>query len=122
MRPENFLHFIETDEFRDDWNALGLTVENDLLALQVAIMVSPDLHPVIKGTGGLRKLRFSSTNACRGKSGGIRVCYAYFPRHWTVLLVMAYGKSQQDNLTKTEKSHIKEYLGIIEQYLNARHT
>jgi hypothetical protein len=118
LRPEVFLHFVETDEFRDDWSKLKLDVETDLLAVQVAIMISPELYPVIQGTGGLRKARFSPEDSDGGKSGAIRVCYAYFKEHWTVFLVMAYVKGEKDNLSAEEKRYIKKYLEIIEDFLS----
>ena len=118
--PADFLHFVELDEFGDDWQQLGLDVEIDLLALQMHIMSSPEFAPVIPGTGGLRKLRFSPLGWKRGKSGAIRVCYAYFKSHWTVLLVMAYRKGQKETLTETEKRGIKEYLAKCEKWLDER--
>jgi hypothetical protein len=118
LRPEDFLHFVETDEFGDDWEELGLDVEYDLWSLQMLIMNGPERAPIIPGTGGLRKLRFAPAGS--GKSGGVRVCYAYFKRHWIVLLVMAYAKSRKDNLTNHEKSAIGRYLASVEKWLDAR--
>jgi len=118
LKPEDLLHFVETDEFRDDWENLGMDVETDLYALQVAIMSDPKGPVVIKGTGGLRKVRFARKDA--GKSGGVRVCYVYFEDHWTVLLVIAYGKNERDDLTAKEKQGIKAYIGRIEKYLAQR--
>jgi hypothetical protein len=118
--PEDLLHFVELDEFRDDWEELGFDVERDLWALQNVIMSAPDGPPVISGTGGLRKLRFGRLGRNVGKRGGARVCYAYFKEHWTVLLVMAYGKSSKDDLTEDEKRGISQYLARIQHYLDER--
>jgi hypothetical protein len=117
LGPSDFLHFVETDEFRDDWEQLGLNVERDLWELQTLIMSGPEKPAVIPGTGGLRKMRFAGGGG-RGKSGGIRVCYAYFKKYWTVLLVIAYSKSRKDNLTAIEKTAIKRYLNTIEDWLD----
>ena len=76
--PEDLLHFVELDEFIDDWKSLGLDDEADLFSLQMAIMADPRGSPVIEGTGGLRKLRFTSPNSQKGKRGGVRVCYAFW--------------------------------------------
>jgi hypothetical protein len=119
LAPEEFLHFVETDEFGDDWKRLGLSVETDLWALQTLIMSAPEASPVIKGTGGLRKIRFAPEGWNCGKSGAVRVCYAYFKEHWTVLLVMAYGKGRKETLSAAEKAGIKEYLSIIQNYLDS---
>lgn len=120
ISPEDFLRFVETDEFRDDWEKLGFDVENDLWDLQDEIMRGPRSAPVIRGTGGLRKLRFSKRREHIGKRGGARVCYAYFEKHRTVLLVMAYGKDEKDDLSATEKRAIADYLARIERYLTER--
>jgi len=118
--PEDLLHFVELDEFRDDWESLGLDVEGDLWALQVMIMAGPKKSPVVEGTGGLRKIRFSPDRWARGKSGGVRVCYVYFEKHWTVLLVAAYDKTEKDDLTSEEKHGIKEYVRSIDRYFSER--
>jgi len=120
LTPEDFLHFVETDEFSDDWRALGLDVEHDLWTLQMFIMSAPAMAPVVSGTGGLRKLRFAPELWNRGKRGAVRVCYAYFPTHWTVLLIMAYGKGRKETLSAVEKSAIKAYLSRVEKWLDER--
>ncbi len=120
ITPEDFLHFVETDEFVNDWEGLGFDVEHDLWALQMFIMSGPENAPVIPGTGGLRKERFARHDSDSGKSSGARICYAYFKKHWTVLLVMAYGKNAKESLTDKEKAGIKQYLASVEAWLNER--
>lgn len=120
LSPEDLLHFVELDEFRDDWEHLGLDVENDLWVLQIAIMTDPEGAPVIPGTGGLRKMRFAPLEWHTGKSGAVRVCYAYLKEHFTVLLVMAYGKNEKLNLSADEKSGIKEYIRRIKKSLDEK--
>lgn len=120
LQPDELLHFVELDEFAQDWQRLGLDLETDLWALQVLIMSNPKGAPVIEGTGGLRKVRFTSRRMQRGKSGAVRVCYAYFEEHWIVLLVMAYGKNQKDTLSAGEKAGIRAYLEATKKWLAAR--
>ncbi len=45
-----------------------------------------------------------------GKSGGARVCYAFFPHHGKVLLVTAFGKSEKVNLSTSEKRELADLL------------
>jgi len=116
LTPEDFLHFVELDEFRDDWEQLGLN-DDDTWALQICIMCDPKASPVIRGTGGLRKLRFAPERWNVGKRDAARVCYVYFPDYWTVLLVAAYGKNEKDDLTDEEKSGIKKYIKQVESWL-----
>ena len=41
--------------------------------MEAAIVAVPDAAPVIRGTGGIRKLRWAGSG--RGKPGGIRAIY-----------------------------------------------
>ncbi len=120
MPPQELLHFIELDEFQQDWEDLGLDLENDLWDLQNAVMHDPEASPVIQGTGGLRKMRFAPTRWKTGKSGAIRVCYVYFKPQWTVLLVMAYGKNRKDTLTAAEKRGIARYIGVVQHWFETQ--
>jgi hypothetical protein len=120
LKPEDFLHFVELDDFVDDWKGLGLDVEMDLWALQIAIMSNPGGPPVIEGTGRLRKLRFAPSSWKVGKRGAVRVCYVYFPEHWTVLLVMAYAKNRKDSFSSREKRNIANFIKRIEKWFESQ--
>lgn len=111
--------FVELEGFSDDWAALNLTLDG-LFELQNAIRANPAGFPVIPGTGGLRKLRFAPLRSSKGKRGGVRVCYAYFPAREAVLLVWAYPKSQKENLSAQEKKAIRAYLDGFGEGLNRR--
>src|ERR1700723_3301956 len=91
FKPEDLLTFIEMKGFASDWSRLGLNDE-DLSALQIAIMCAPTKPAVIKDTGGLREIRFAPERWGTGKSGAARVCYAYLQNHGTILLIVAYSK------------------------------
>ena len=41
--------------------------------IKAAIVAAPEVAPVIRGTGGIRKLRWAGSG--RGKRGGIRAIY-----------------------------------------------
>lgn len=49
--------------------------DDDYRKLQAELLARPTSGSVIKGTGGLRKLRFGSSKRGKGKRGGIRVIY-----------------------------------------------
>ena len=118
IRPEDFLHFVQLDEFVDDWESLGFDIENDLWALEILIMCNPERGNVIPGTGGLRKLRFGKGDQGIGKRKGVRVCYVYFKEHWTVLFVVAYDKNEKDDLSEEEKKHIRQYIARAKVWLD----
>jgi len=109
IKPEDLLEFIETRTFVEDWEDLGLS-DDDLAALQITIMQGGKNAPVVRASGGLRKLRFAPPSWNIGKRGAIRVGFAHFARHGIVLLTVAYGKNEKSNLSTVEKQGIKQYL------------
>ena len=54
----------------------------------------------IKQTGGLKKLRFGAQG--RGKSGGWRAIYAEYPDQGIVVLITAFSKNVQENISASE--------------------
>ena len=101
--------FIEVPLFSKRWIEIGLT-DTDLFELQLVLLDNPDLGRVIEGTGGIRKLRFSLPH--RGKRGSVRVCYVDFAEFGTIYLITAYKKSEQEDLTDSEKNVLK---GLVKQ-------
>src|SRR4030043_1693340 len=65
--------------------------------LQVHLVNKPDSGKVIRGSGGLRKLRWSAGG--HGRRGGIRIIYYWFVSQDTLLFLFAYSKSEQGELT-----------------------
>ena len=51
--------FVLTKPFERQWNDLGLSDEH-LQRLENEILKNPKLHPVMRGTGRLRKMRFAN--------------------------------------------------------------
>ena len=80
---------------------------NDLLdhesyrLLQLRLVADPEAGQLIPGTGGLRKIRWQGSG--RGKRGGVRVIYYWATRDAVVLLLLMYGKNEQDDLTPAQK-------------------
>ncbi len=67
--------FIHSKKFDEQWQSLGLTDDN-LKDLQRTLLENPKIGSVIRGTGRIRKMRFSYGN--HGKSHCARVCYVDF--------------------------------------------
>ena len=128
LAPEDLLNFSELSGFVDDWDELKLDLEFDMLALNVAIMAHPKGPPVVKGTGGLRKLEFAPPRGLggggkkRGKRNACRVCYVYFEEFYTVLLVTAYPKNKKDDLSNEEKEEIKKAIERVQKSLRTRYS
>jgi hypothetical protein len=101
IRPEDFLRFVEIEPFPRLWADTKLE-DQDLQILQIGIMAGPTDHPVIPGSNGLRKLRFSTPKNNTGKRGAFRVYYSYFEDYGIVLLMAILAKNRQRDLTKAD--------------------
>jgi hypothetical protein len=118
LESDGLMVFIELHGFRDDWRTLGLT-DDELWVVQEVILADPKGSPVVPGTGGLRKLRFAPQKS-KGKKDWFRVGYVYFPDAGTVLLVVAYAKSERDDLSAADKKDIRDYIAGQRTILNKR--
>jgi hypothetical protein len=114
--PSEWPRFIELPGFTRAWTSLGLS-DSDLTTLQTAILDGPNRHPVVPGTGGLRKIRFARPGEGRGKSGSYRACYACFLDNGVVVLAMVYGKGEQPDLTVAQRRSISAVLKLISEQL-----
>lgn len=72
---------------------------------EAEIVAAPDAWPVIAGTGGARKARVARGN--RGKSGGARVIYFFMPAPGLVVLLMAYAKSEKEDLSESDRKAVR---------------
>jgi mRNA-degrading endonuclease RelE of RelBE toxin-antitoxin system len=64
--------------------------------LQLKLAENPDAGALIRGGGGLRKLRWELEG--RGKRGGARVIYYWATKQEVVLLLFLYPKNEQADL------------------------
>ena len=74
-----------------------LLSDEDYRTLQIALVLRPEQGPLIKGGGGLRKVRWSPRGA--GKRGGVRVIYYWRPDEQVFYMLIAYAKTTQGDLT-----------------------
>ena len=96
--------FVELPGFRTDWKLIGLT-DNDLFRLEDELVENPKSGSVIKGTGGVRKLRFPLTN--RGKSRSARVIYVDFEAPKKTYFLAVYLKKERENLTDEQCAQLQ---------------
>ena len=106
--------FIELPIFRAKWEKLGLN-DADLRRLQEELLADPKVGAVMRGTGGIRKMRFAFED--RGKSGSIRVIYIDFEVYEKIYLITAYPKNEKDNLSKAERNELRELVKVLENQL-----
>jgi hypothetical protein len=120
FRPEDLLEFVELPIFTKRWEYLGLDDDDDLSALQLFIMAAPKRAKPLKGTVGIRKLRFAPEHWKKGKSGAARVLYVYFEEYALVLLCLVYGKNEVANISDAVKRYLNTLVQEIERELRRR--
>ncbi len=96
--------FIETPIFTDDVSEL--LSDEEYAALQEHLVDQPKSGPVIAGTGGLRKIRW--TVAGRGKRGGTRVIYYHVVAQAQIRMILIYRKGIKDDLSPREKAVLRK--------------
>ena len=74
--------------------------EDEYRALQLALILRPEQGPVIRGSRGLRKIRWGGGG--KGKRRGLRVIYYWDPREEVFYMLFAYGKTEQEDLTPSQ--------------------
>jgi hypothetical protein len=101
--------FIETSIFTREIQRL--LPDESYRMLQSVLMLRPDAGSVIRGTGGLRKIRWNLPGS--GKRGALRVIYFWSPPD-TIFMLFPYRKTDQEDLTpeqlKLLRKIVKEFL------------
>lgn len=104
------MEFLETSIFTK--RITELISDSDYHLLQLELSVRPDSGDVIKGSGGIRKLRWSGSD--RGKRGGIRAIYYFLTLDNQVFMLFAYPKNESDDLSEQQ---IKQLKAVVQEFL-----
>ncbi|HVB35026.1 MAG TPA: type II toxin-antitoxin system RelE/ParE family toxin [Patescibacteria group bacterium] len=85
-------------------------------AMELHVASTPETHPVVAGTGGVRKARWSRRG--KGKRGGVRVIYFYRSGLAgqgvdVVYFLDIYAKTTKENLTPADKHQLKELINRL---------
>ncbi|MBI4787084.1 MAG: type II toxin-antitoxin system RelE/ParE family toxin [Chloroflexi bacterium] len=87
-----------------------LLSDEEYRELQMALVNRPHASSVIKGSGGLRKVRWAVQG--RGKRGSVRVVYYWAVAPDQLLMLLIYSKSKRDDLSPNQLKTLKK---IVEQ-------
>ena len=80
-------------------------------AAEDQIASDPTRHPVIPGTGGIRKARVARTGM--GKRGGARIVFYYWQVESTIFMLTAYAKSAKEDLSTAEKKQLRALVAAL---------
>jgi len=109
--------FVRLPEFEKQCKNIKLN-EDDICVIEIILLGNPVIGELIKGTGGIRKVRIPLPN--RGKSGGARVIYIDFAYYGRIYLFTAYGKGVKEDLSKAEKNELKDLVMSLKTELRKR--
>ena len=96
--------FIETPLFTKLIN--DFLPDDDYRLLQQTILIRPEAGNLIRGGGGLRKIRWNVPGG--GKRGGLRIIYYWDVPENTIYMLLPYKKSKQKNLTAPQLKILRD--------------
>jgi hypothetical protein len=85
--------------------------------LQNELAWNPAKGPVVAGSGGLRKVRLGLPG--RGKRGGARVLYLYFPEARTIIFYYAFTKGEMTDIPAWQMKGIRHEIQRIKKAFGA---
>ena len=80
--------------------------QDEYSELQDALISEPELGAVVRGTGGVRKLRWAARG--RGKRGGYRIIYFVQLQIDTIWMLTLYPKNVKDTIPAHILKQIRE--------------
>ena len=89
---------------------LGSEEHRDLV---IYLALHPRAGDLIKGTGGIRKLRWRREG--QGKRGGVRVIYYFHSESMPLYLLTLFGKNERADLAKAERNELAKLVKQLVQ-------
>ena len=80
--------------------------DEDYQALQSYLMQKPDAGAIVRGSGGIRKVRWAPVG--KGKSGGVRVIYYWKRPDHEIWMLTIYSKSERPSIPSHVLKQIAE--------------
>lgn len=99
------MEFIEAPAFTR--NVSAYLADYEYLQLQMRLAENPETGDLMPGTGGFRKLRWADPKRGKGRRGGLRIIYYYFPGDEQIWLMTVYNKNEASDLAPRQKKVLK---------------
>ena len=87
-----------------------LLSDEEYQRMQFELINRPNAGAIIRGSGGLRKIRWSAKG--RGKRGGSRIIYYWAVSEEQILMLLIYPKNVQDDLSSEQLTTLRN---IVEE-------
>ncbi|MBD3393075.1 MAG: hypothetical protein GF410_13740 [Chitinivibrionales bacterium] len=104
------MDIIETPTFTRQ--IIEIMSDDEYSELQRVLIKKPDSGKIIRGSGGIRKLRWASKG--HGKRGGARILYFWFVTPRKLLMLFAFPKNVQADLNHKQLKILKQL--VQEEY------
>ncbi len=85
--------------------------DDEYLGLQNFLLKYPNAGRIVRGTGGVRKLRWSIPG--KGKRGGLRVIYYWRVSQNEIWMLTVYGKSERESIPAHVLKKIAEEINHV---------
>ncbi len=82
--------------------------DDEYRELQQYLMKNPEIGNIIRGGGGVRKVRWGKEG--KGKSGGVRTIYYWAKTRDQIYMLTMYSKSEKENIDKKTLAQISKEL------------
>jgi len=89
-----FMEFIEAVAFTK--YIYDYLSEDEYVGLQSFLLQYPESGKVVRGSGGVRKVRWAMSG--KGKSGGVRIIYYFKKQDDEIWLLTIYSKNEVENI------------------------
>jgi hypothetical protein len=99
----------ETNSYLRDAERLLTEIERNELTYSLAS--NPLQGVLIKGTGGLRKMRVGFSG--RGKRGGARVVYWFHSERCPIVLLALFAKNEASDLSADERQGLMKIIEML---------
>jgi mRNA-degrading endonuclease RelE of RelBE toxin-antitoxin system len=88
------MEFIEATAFTK--YVYDYLTDDEYLGLQSFLLQNPEVGKIVRGSGGVRKVRWAITG--KGKSGGVRVIYYFKKQDDEIWLLTIYSKNELESI------------------------
>ena len=109
---ERWISVVETRSYQARAQKL-LTQEEQNRVIEM-IARDPTCGVIMKGTGGVRKVRVAIGE--RGKSGGVRIVYFFHSEDVPTFLLTLFAKNEKDNLSMAERNHLAVFVEELKKH------
>jgi len=109
VKRKTLLTVIETPSFLRD--AKKLLEDEERESLINFLSSTPNAGTLIKGTGGIRKVRWSREDT--GKNEAYRIIYFFYSIEIPLFILNIFSKNEKENISQAERNKLKKLANLL---------